>query len=329
MAHMSWFTFIAVLATLARCSTSCVDLMGHSHEVTDNATQWDYAFLGTDWVGHDASGNPWTCIGGTFQSPIDLPRSAPPAPCGIKPRFYVNRQPPLNKSIADVWNNGHTIQVQNFNGGNLTGVAIPTLKVGGSITDLVSKKFASRQDLSKVKWVYVPALQFHFHTASEHQMDGLHANLELHVVHRSAPDAFPGCPATGCLAVVGMHIKVRGNKDNAALAPILNAAPFQELGSTPLPLGVGLDFNKIYPTKRSVMAYQGSLTTPPCSSGLLWMVFTEPIYISHRQYIKYRNAIGAKQCVKVAGAAPNCTLAAWDENYRIVQSSVGRTIVMA
>ncbi len=43
-----------------------------------------------------------------------------------------------------------------------------------------------------------------------------------------------------------------------------------------------------------VRSYPGSLTTPPCSEGLLWHVFTEPHTISPSQWARYRNLTSFK-----------------------------------
>ena len=44
-----------------------------------------------------------------------------------------------------------------------------------------------------------------------------------------------------------------------------------------------LDLNTLLPTERSYFTYMGSLTTPPCSEGVLWMVLKTPMPISNEQ----------------------------------------------
>jgi carbonic anhydrase len=44
-----------------------------------------------------------------------------------------------------------------------------------------------------------------------------------------------------------------------------------------------LDLNELLPTERSYYTYMGSLTTPPCSEGVLWMVMKTPVTISAEQ----------------------------------------------
>jgi carbonic anhydrase len=113
-------------------------------------------------------------------------------------------------------------------------------------------------------------VQFHFHHPSEHLLSGKRFDLELHFVHRSAE---------GNLAVLGVFIQPGAM--NTALAPIWaalprEAGPVQQVGTTIRP-------GALLPASRSYFRYQGSLTTPPCSEGVLWTVFGSPIEASADQ----------------------------------------------
>lgn len=117
-------------------------------------------------------------------------------------------------------------------------------------------------------------LQFHFHHPSEHLLAGRAFELELHFVHRSD---------TGQLAVLGVFIQL--GTENAALEPIwaampTEAGPAQEIGTPIRPAA-------LLPTDRGFFRYQGSLTTPPCSEGVLWTMFKQPIEASEAQIRKF------------------------------------------
>ena len=112
--------------------------------------------------------------------------------------------------------------------------------------------------------------QFHFHHGSEHTFDGARLPLEMHLVHRSD---------RGSLAVVGVLFTV--GAANAALAPVwarLPAAP----GGTAAPSG-RLDLSALLPAGRTTWRYRGSLTTPPCTEGVAWVVLTETLTLSAAQ----------------------------------------------
>ena len=112
--------------------------------------------------------------------------------------------------------------------------------------------------------------QFHFHHGSEHTVDGARLPLEMHLVHRSDQ---------GTLAVVGVLFRV--GAANAGLAPVwacLPAAP----GGTAVPSG-RLDLSALLPAGRTTWRYRGSLTTPPCTEGVAWVVLAEPLTLSAAQ----------------------------------------------
>jgi len=49
------------------------------------------------------------------------------------------------------------------------------------------------------------------------------------------------------------------------------------------PEGVAVDLNQLLPENRSYYTYMGSLTTPPCSEGVMWMVMKQPAQVSAEQ----------------------------------------------
>jgi carbonic anhydrase len=113
-------------------------------------------------------------------------------------------------------------------------------------------------------------LQFHLHCPSEHLLTGKAFELECHLVHRSS---------AGALAVIGIF--VRPGAHNATLAPVFDAMPTQE-GPENREWG-GRTRGFFLPASRVFFRYAGSLTTPPCSEGLVWTVFKEPIDASPAQ----------------------------------------------
>ena len=112
--------------------------------------------------------------------------------------------------------------------------------------------------------------QFHFHHRSEHTVDGVPLPLEMHLVHRSG---------RGALAVVG--VLFTEGAENAALAPVWARMP-PESGAPPT-APTGLDLAALLPAGRTTWRYRGSLTTPPCTEGVAWVVFAEPLTLSAAQ----------------------------------------------
>lgn len=112
--------------------------------------------------------------------------------------------------------------------------------------------------------------QFHFHAPSEHRVDGKLADGELHLVHQGPQ---------GTLAVVGLMLE-KGDS-NRALAPLVTAVP--EVSPDNPATGVSIDTAALLPEDRRSYRYLGSLTTPPCSEGVRWIVMTAPVSLSSQQ----------------------------------------------
>jgi carbonic anhydrase len=116
--------------------------------------------------------------------------------------------------------------------------------------------------------------QFHFHTASEHRILGRGYDMELHLVHTSAE---------GRNAVVGVFLK-RG-PSSGALAPVLSAMP-SDVG-VKYPLDAPFNPASFLPESSAHYRYLGSLTTPPCTEGVQWVIMTEPVTVSDEDMAQF------------------------------------------
>ena len=115
--------------------------------------------------------------------------------------------------------------------------------------------------------------QFHYHAPSEHEIDGQLFPAELHLVHRSA-DAK--------LAVVGLLLEE--GSANMAFDPFINNLPAET--SEVKDAGVRINAMDFLPGIQTTYRYSGSLTTPPCSEGVSWLVMTTPVELSSAQLSK-------------------------------------------
>ena len=181
----------------------------------------------------------------------------------LKPEYAIaksgKRQSPIDLDVADmtevpelavaykptklnIVNNGHAIQV-NYDQGS-------SASFGGDRFDL---------------------LQFHFHSPSEHTVDGQHRAMEMHLVHRNAQ---------GKLGVIGVFVEE--GEENAALARIWAHLP-KRAGAPKTVAGVEVNVADLLPADRTRYVYSGSLTTPPCSEDVSWIVMKTPIEASAAQ----------------------------------------------
>ena len=111
-------------------------------------------------------------------------------------------------------------------------------------------------------------LQFHFHSPSEHTVAGKAYELEAHLVHR-APDME--------LAVVGIFMAV--SNENPLIQLLLDNLPPQGNANT----GDTIDVSALIPSTTAYFAYAGSLTTPPCSERVRWIILQTPMPVSAAQ----------------------------------------------
>lgn len=116
-------------------------------------------------------------------------------------------------------------------------------------------------------------LQFHYHAPSEHVVDGKSFAAEIHLVHKNTE---------GQLAVVGILLE-EGN-ENLAFEPFINHMPVEK--SEVKNAGITTNANEFLPNIQTTFRYSGSLTTPPCSEGVNWLVMTMPVELSPGQLSK-------------------------------------------
>lgn len=119
--------------------------------------------------------------------------------------------------------------------------------------------------------------QFHFHSPAEHLLEGKQYPLEMHLVHEDKD---------GHLVVVGIWFKE--GKENKILDSVWKAMP-QKAGQKANVSNI--DLQKLMPKNMSFFHYDGSLTTPPCTEGVSWFIFKQPLEISKDQIKKFQQTI--------------------------------------
>jgi len=177
------------------------------------------------------------------------------SPINIVPTKDINLTPlDLNYTAGaeSIINNGHSIQI-NMKSGN-------TLKFNGEIYKLK---------------------QFHFHVPSENNINGDKYPLEAHFVHIAD---------NGKIAVIGvMFIE---DKENPVLKRAWSKLPKLEIGKEDK-CELSIDEVKVLmPKGGDYYTFKGSLTTPPCSEDVTWIVYKEPLSVSKEQVNAFFNRFG-------------------------------------
>lgn len=198
------------------------------------------------------------CATGTEQSPINIDT--------VAEENLANLQFHYKPSNVNIVNNGHTVEVVYDPGSYFT--------LDGVQYDLV---------------------QFHFHSPSEHTVDGQFGAIELHLVHSSVD---------GQKAVVG--VLIQEGAANPAFQPVWEHLPAN--AGEEETFDAQVDAATLLPSDQTTFRYDGSLTTPPCTEGINWFLMTNMVELSAEQIAAFT--------------------AIYDGNNRPVEPLDGRTIVV-
>ena len=117
--------------------------------------------------------------------------------------------------------------------------------------------------------------QFHFHAPSENTINGKHAAMEMHLVHTES---------NGDVVVVAVMFDI--GAENPALTELWKKMPQQAEKSAPLTTKINM--TTLLPTDKMYWRFSGSLTTPPCSEGVTWLVMKHPLTMSETQLQQFK-----------------------------------------
>ncbi len=227
--------------TIVFLSTLVLGLVENISAETNGSVHWTYTGETGPTRWGDLSPMFSMCKKGRSQSPINITGTERKNDDQIA--FHYGSSP------FRLVNNGHTIQ-SNSN--------------AQSYIQIKGKKFS--------------LLQFHFHSPSEHRINGRRYGMELHFVHKNT---------IGQLAVIAVLLKK--GKENYALNKLWDYIPYEV--NREKVVGTKIEAADFLPRNGSYYHYMGSLTTPPCSEGVNWYVLKSSIEVSQNQINKFTNLI--------------------------------------
>ncbi len=129
--------------------------------------------------------------------------------------------------------------------------------VGGSGITLLGKRYE--------------LVQFHFHRPAEERVNGRGFDMVAHFVHKSDD---------GKLAVVA--VLMESGIENSFIQTVWNHIPLERNQDVAPPTTL-IDPGAFLPADRGYYSYMGSLTTPPCTEDVLWLVMRQPVSVSAEQ----------------------------------------------
>ena len=117
--------------------------------------------------------------------------------------------------------------------------------------------------------------QFHFHRPSEERIHGKHHAMSLHLVHAD-PE--------GRLAVVAVLLDL--GQESPLVRELWNDLP-KEKEKEERRDDVQIDAADLLPRDRGYYTFEGSLTTPPCSENVTWLVLKQPVSVSAEELARF------------------------------------------
>lgn len=171
----------------------------------------------------------------------------------VQSPININTEQTIKATLSDITFNYNPFQMKIVDDGH-------TIQVNGAGSNAIV-----------VNGVSFDFKQFHFHHQSEHTVNGKASPMELHLVHED--------PLTKNITVLG--IMLEEGADNPFIQAVWENIPTTKKNE--VTTAVTLNLADILPADTRYYTYTGSLTTPPCSQGLQWILFKESIKLSRDQ----------------------------------------------
>ena len=118
---------------------------------------------------------------------------------------------------------------------------------------------------------YYELTRIQFHRPSEVTVDGRSYAMDAQLMHKSAD---------GKQAIVSVLFE--NGDENPMVQMVLNNLPLDSGGEV-VPPEQSIDVNRLLPDSRRYFTFMGSLTTPPCTEDVLWLVLKQPQQLSPEQ----------------------------------------------
>jgi carbonic anhydrase len=250
MRHKKVFAVLQVMLFTCFVCGTLASAQG-SPDTTRTHESPHFSYSGDDGPGFWAKISPfWKACGNAEQSPVDIPSNAV-----VDPTLTLTLQ--LEPTSVVMFNDGHTIKVSYTPG---------TPGSGGTIT---------------FNDVPYDIQQFHFHTLSEHTLQGKRGEMELHAVFmdRNTPSNF---------LAIAMLYEI-GNAD-PFLSTLISAGLPKKSHSKDVPIPA-LDLADAFTETSSYYTYAGSLTVPSCFPVTFVMLKREAT-MSEKQFLAFQGIMG-------------------------------------
>ncbi|GMH45700.1 hypothetical protein BSKO_13663 [Bryopsis sp. KO-2023] len=205
----------------------------------------------------------------------------------------------------------------------------PSIKVAakdGDIFTIFSK--SGSKVMEGVEKLDAEPIQFHFHSPSENAINGRLAPLCVHIVCKISEGQSEICDKETCLVVLGVHFEYDDpTVDNKMITKLFKKLPTEVGKENGKKIKGKFDLNTLIPKNREHFTWKGSLTTPPCTEGVLWVMYSSPLLVSTAQVNAHQQAAAfsiGPDCEDVVDGV--CDPPRQSGNHRPIQALNGRVI---
>jgi len=231
-------------------------------EADDSGVTVKWSYVGTTGPSHWGMLSPdfELCDIGKSQSPINIGRDRVPTQYALKIGYH-----PSQLYLGDDINTSLKISADKT-------IVITDHGLQVNIHD-------KKKELLSYEGKEFELIQFHFHSPSETLWHQQAFPLEIHFVHQ------------GKSGLLVLAVLVKAGSENELLQQIIDHMPENEHVEVKVP-GVKIDLMELLPNNQRYYSFSGSLTTPPCTEGVQWVVMPQPVTASTEQILKIRQAAG-------------------------------------
>jgi len=201
------------------------------------------------------------CATGKAQSPINIPKKVKPGANTLSIQY--------NPSVMHIVDDGTTdLQIGKTH----------TIILDGHGVQLNYTEMGNKEEIILDGKKY-HLVQFHFHTPSETAWHNQAYPLEIHFVHQSDD---------GSVAVIAVFAKA--GVENATIKKIIDHLPKEQGVEATIPSEIVNPIDLLPQDHVHYYRFMGSLTTPPCTEGIQWVVMANAITLSPGQIVSIRRA---------------------------------------
>lgn len=246
-----WVKGFICLGVMVFASMSIAETIDNEREIVNSP--WSYAGETGPAVWQSLNPDYQLCAKGKQQSPINISKRVARTPATLSLHYEPAEMNIINDGLTDLIMGSRHLSIADGHGIQLNFPAEKT-------------KEAIMLDDNLYRLI-----QIHIHTPAEHKLQGDAAPMEVHLVHQGNNGK-----------VVVLAVLVQSGPKSVVFQKIVNHLPEDKAVEHTVE-GEMINPLSFIPKEKSYYNYYGSLTVPPCSENVEWILMVNPVNASSSQ----------------------------------------------